>query len=177
MNGKPAPLYRSWFKDLEWVRIALRIDSRSCYINPSSPPPPPALFKFPRQLQGSALFPLLLAVGNHLHPCMENFLRLVTRRRAESRAGMQRPRRLREVRHAHWSDGGLERFRICCYWRRDTKTENSLFTNTVASMNSDICPIWLNDEMPLLCACNIHFISVILHIIGLCCCCCFLHTC
>lgn len=25
------------------MRLALRIDSRSCYINPSSPPPPPAL--------------------------------------------------------------------------------------------------------------------------------------
>lgn len=70
MNGKPAPFYRSWFKHLERVRIALRIDSRSCYINPSSPPPP-ALFGFP---PSSALFPLL-AVGNHIHPCMENFLR------------------------------------------------------------------------------------------------------
>ena len=68
--------------------IALRIDSRSCYINPSSPPPPPpALFKFPQQLQGSALFPLL-AVGNHLHPCMENFL---TDREVEERADTAPP--------------------------------------------------------------------------------------
>lgn len=68
---KARSLYRSWFKHLKRVRIALRIDSRSCYINPSSPPPP-ALFGFP---PSSALFPLL-AVGNHIHPCMENFLRL-----------------------------------------------------------------------------------------------------
>lgn len=115
MNGKPAPLYRSSFKHLEWVRIALRTDSRSCYINPSSsPPPPPALFQFPQQLQGSALFSLL-AVGNHLHPCMENFLRLETRR------GGQRAARM------HSAPSGSARYDMrtraiaaqwSCYWKR-----------------------------------------------------------
>lgn len=66
MNGKPAPRYRSWFKDLERVRIALRIDSRPCYINPSSSPPPCSL-RGPPALR---LSPLSFASGGFSPPSL-----------------------------------------------------------------------------------------------------------
>lgn len=71
MNGKPAPLDRSWFKDLEYdlrcaTTAALVISILLLLL-------PLLSSSSPSSLKGSALFPLL-AVGNHLHPRMENFL-------------------------------------------------------------------------------------------------------
>lgn len=73
MNGKPAPLYRYCFKDKDRITIELKQPlllyqffsfSSSSFSSPVLPQVPP----------GSALFQNLVE-GNHLHPCMENFLK------------------------------------------------------------------------------------------------------